>query len=329
MNVASRWSSARCFLWAALVLAVPALNARGERVRFAPRFVQGEVFYYRVEARNTTTGKTTTPIENPEGESKLSQTISLLVRVDVLGVAQASGAEQVRLRATFEQSRAESESDAFNPDAPSLEDQYTRIEGRAIEFTLEPNGQLSDVRGLADVFPHLAESDEALSWAQALATGGRIPREGVAIGQKWTNERPLAGTPLAGLFWRSEATYTRDDACGAEGQGTKPGPARDANACAVILTRFEILHRGSNQPDGTPEEYRRNGLRTSGSWTGSGESLDTISLTTGLLESSTQTSGQNIDYEIASATTGSRIHRVGKVESQSEIRRVSGPEPNP
>jgi hypothetical protein len=88
------------------------------------------------------------------------------------------------------------------------------------------------------------------------------------------------------------------------------------------LTHFEILRHGSSQPEDTPEEYRRNGLRTSGTWTGAGESLDSVSLASGLLESSTQTSRQDIDYEITSATTGSRIHHVGQVQSQSEITLV-------
>jgi hypothetical protein len=97
--------------------------------------------------------------------------------------------------------------------------------------------------------------------------------------------------------------------------------------CAILLTHFEIVHQGSPQSDATPEDYRRNGLRTSGSWTGSGESLDTISLDTGLLESSTQTSTQKMDYQITSASTGSRIHHLGEVQSQSEIRLISDPGP--
>ena len=60
-------------------------------------------------------------------------------------------------------------------------------------------------------------------------------------------------------------------------------------------------------------------MRTSGTWTGSGESLDSISLATGLLVNSTQTSTQEMDYQIISASSGSSIHRVGKVQSQTEI----------
>jgi hypothetical protein len=331
MRIVKRFSSFISVIgMALLVLDVPFANAAGERVRFAPKFVSGETFYYQIETRSTTTGKSTTPIEDPEGESKLSQTISLFVRLDVTGVSQGlPGAAQVRFRATFEKSSARSESDAFDPDAPSLEAQYARIEGQSTEFTLQPNGQLVDLNGLTNVFPNLSETDAVLSWAQALATGGRFPHEGIAIGQKWTNERPLEGSPLSGLLWRTESTYSRDDVCSQSGDVRANQPPGSASDCAVILTHFDILHRSSNQPSATPEEYRRNGLRTSGRWTGSGENLETISLATGFLESSTQTSTQNMDYQIESVATGSRIHRVSRVENQSEIRRVSGLESKP
>jgi hypothetical protein len=93
----------------------------------------------------------------------------------------------------------------------------------------------------------------------------------------------------------------------------------------VILTRFEISRQGSARSDATPEDYRRNGLRTSGTWLGSGEALESVSLETGLLVSSTQTSKEDADYEITSVATGSRIHEQGHVQSQSEITLVTAP----
>ena len=325
---------------AAMVAAVGLVSASlakpaAEKVRFAPHFEAGQTFYYRVQTRSTTSGKTTTPIENPEGESTSSQGVNLLVRLEVIGASQGPpGAAQARFRETFEKASAQSESDAFNPDAPQFGDQYQRAEGNSIEFTLQPNGQLSDVSALANVFPTLSPADPVLAWAGSLATGGRMPREGVSIGQKWSSERQLGGVPLSGLVWRIESTYSRDDSCetaaasvdgGAGGEAVKPSKSA-AGECALILTHFEIIRRGSNQPDSTPEDFRRNGLRTTGKWDGSGESLDTVSLATGYLESSTQTSTQNLDYEIVSAAKGTRIHRVGKVESQTEIRRIAAPE---
>jgi len=308
----------------AVVFAAPS-----RRVRFAPKFVEGESRLYPKDMRTVSTGNTTTPIANPEGETKVSQTISLLARLDVLGAANqgtlASG--QSRLRATYEKSRAQSESDALNPDAPSLEDQYAKLEGGSIEFTLMPDGHLANITGLEDLFPNRSQTDPILSWISALSTGNSIPGNGIALGQKWSDERSLEGWPLTGLSWRTESTYLRDDVCAQAGAitGEQPETKGAPGSCAVLLTRFEIVHRGSSQADATPDDYRRNGLRTSGTWTGSGESLNTISLATGLLESATQTSTQNMDYQITSASSGSRIHHVGQVQSQSEIRLVSGP----
>jgi len=314
-----------------ILLIVPAVlaTASNSRVHFSPKFTEGETLRYQVEMRTLTTGNTVTPIANPEGETKVSQTISLLVRLDVIGAAEeglaASG--QSRLRATYEKSHAQWESDAFNPDAPSLEDDYAKLEARSAEFTLMPDGHLTNITGLEDLFPNRSETDPILSWAQGLSSGNRVPRDGVALGQKWHDERLLSGWPLSGLYWRTESTYLRDDRCTPTNETTGQPPKRNAgNArCAILLTHFEILHRGSAQADSTPEDYRRSGLRTSGTWTGSGESLDTISLASGLLESSTQTSTQNMDYEITSASKGSSIHHVGQVQSQSEIRLVSAP----
>lgn len=310
-----------------LIVSALALHASGARVHFAPKFVEGETLRYQIEMRTVSTGNTTTPIANPEGETKVSQTISLLVRLDVVGTAgngvAASG--QSRLRATYELSHAQTESDAFNPDALSVDGQYTKLEGRSIDFTLLPDGHLANITGAEDLFPDRSETDPILSWVQELATGSRVPPQGIALGQKWSGERSLAGWPLTGLTWRTESTYLRDDACSdAAAAAQQPGPNARDGMCAVLLTHFEILHHGSADADSTPEDYRRNGLRTSGTWKGSGESLDTISLENGLLESSTQTSTQNMDYQITSASKGTRIHHVGEVQSESQIRLVSG-----
>jgi hypothetical protein len=310
---------------AALITApAPGTSARGaanEKVRIAPRYEAAQVFRYRIQTRNTTMGKTTTPIENPEGESKKNDAVSMTVRLEVVGSAPGlPGTTQVRFRATFESASAQSDSDAFNPDAPSMAEQFKKAEGQSLEFTLQPTGQITDMNGLSEAFPQLSATDAVIAWAGSLATAGRIPREGILIGQKWNNERQLAGMPLAGLVWRAESTYSRDDVCDSGGEAQDAKPRSDGNDCAIVLTHFEIQRRGG---DATPEDYRRNGLRTSGTWNGSGDSLDTISLATGYLENSTQTSTQNVDYEIVSAGTGSKIHRVSKVESQTGIRRLA------
>jgi hypothetical protein len=307
------------------VIALALASAASQKLHVTPKFLPGATLYYQIESRTTTTGKTTTPITNPEGGSQASQAIDLLVRIDVLGAPPAPTAApgSVRLRATYEKSRAQSESDAFDPKGSSLEDQYHHIQGLSIEFTIEPGGQLAGFKGLDQLFPDPSAAAPAISWLDGLSSGSGFPKSGISISQKWRGERPVLGTPLSGLAWLTESTYLRDEPCDSRGSGARAGTGADS--CAVILTRFEISRHGSPHSDATPPDYRQNGLRTSGSWTGSGESLDSISLADGLLVSSTQTSTQEMDYQIVSASTGSSIHHTGRVQSQSIVTLVPPP----
>jgi hypothetical protein len=313
-------------LFSCLPLIVLAFAATAsERIHLTPKFSAGETFRYSIESRTTSTGKTTSPVVNPEGGSRSSQSVRMVVRLEVVGVSPAG---QAHLRATYEKSSGQSESDALDLQAASFADQFDRLEGSSFEFTIEPGGNFADAQVLTPAPAAPSPPQPALSFLQALSTGSGFPQKGIAIGQKWTSERPIAGALLSGLIWRAESTYLRDEQCGSSANlksgadPSRPSPAPGASECAVILTRSELLRRGSTQSDATPDEYRRNGLRTSGTWTGSGESLDSISLSTGLLVTSTQSSTQSMDYLITSASNGSNIHHVGKSESQSEISLV-------
>jgi hypothetical protein len=307
-------------------MALSLAAAASQRVRIVPSFTLGETLRYKIETRMESSGKSTTPIENPQGGSQFKQTTSLILRLDVLdvepGAKNAPG--RTRLRATCEKSGSESESDAYDPASPSLDEQYRRLEGHSIEFTIEPTGEVTNFKGLDEIFPTRAAVEPLLSWTRELSSENSFPPNGIVIGQKWGNERPLTNTPLAGLVWRCESTYVRNEPCGGPGDTKATGKTPDATAgvCAVVLTRFEISRHGSANADATPEDYRRNGLRTSGKWTGSGEGLDLVSIARGLLVSSTQDSTQDMDYEIVSAISGARIHQVQKVTSHTEVTLV-------
>jgi hypothetical protein len=295
----------------------------GQRIHIVPKFVAGESLSYQIDTRTANTGTTTSPIKNPQGATEFKQFTSLLVRLDVLsaegGAQGATG--RIRFRATYEKSHSISDSDAYDPQIDSIDERFNRLEGRSIEFTIEPGGEMADIKGLDEILSSRSDAEPILSWAKGLSSGNGFPRDGIAISQKWSNERPLTGTPLAGLVWRGESTYLRDEACGLSGATN--------DMCAIILTRFVITRHGSAHSDATPEDYRRNGLRTSGKWTGSGESLESISLASGMLASSTQHSVQDMDYEIVSASTGSRFHHTGHVATDTEIKLVPQPAPQP
>jgi hypothetical protein len=300
-----------------LLLALSFATVGNQRVRLLPKFNSGEMLRYEITTRSTTSGSTVSPIDNPEGASRLQQSADMIIRLDILAVqpAATSAMGRVHLRATYEKSDATSETDAYDPQAAAIADQYARLLGRSIEFTIEPDGKLSNVTGLEDILlnPPLAQSIR--SWMTGLPTGAGFPQGGIALSQKWSSEQPLLNTPLTGLVWHTESTYLRNESCHA----ALSAPPLADESCAVILTRFEILHHGSRD-DLTPADYRRNSLRTSGTWAGKGESLDSISLSTGMVVSSTQTSTQDIHLQITSTRSGSRMSYTGHVETQTEIR---------
>ena len=229
---------------------------------------------YQIDTRMTTSGTMTSPIENPQGATTLKLSASMIVRVDILDAqpaatsAGSSGSLRIRIRATYEKSTATSETDAYDPQAAAISDQFNHLQGRSVEFTVEPDGKLSNISGLEDILANPSTAQSVRAWMSGLSSGSAFPPGGVLVGQKWSSEQPLTSTPLAGLVWRTESNYLRDEPCASSAtapDGTVAELAGDT--CAVIVTRFEITRRGS-KVESTPEDYRRNGLRTSGTWTG-------------------------------------------------------------
>ena len=316
------------------LLAVALLAAAAERIQIRPQYNRDETMYYRIELHTVSTGKTTTPILNPEGGTKFSQAVDFLIRVDVLpqnasGASQMPQAGAARIRVTYEQAHAETQSDAPEFDPPAGSEAYSKLGGHSVEFTLNSGGAVSSFQDPENVLSKLSNAAAALSWVKMFASTSGFPSRGISIGQKWTGESPLTGAPLAQLIWHTESTYLRDEPCPARaniltGQGAASAPQQ----CAVILTQSTVVHRGSRHADETPPDYLRHGLRTEGALTGTGERLDVYSLSSGLLVSSTETSTQRADFDIVSAANGEKIHRDGQVQSQTVITRVAAPPPS-
>lgn len=311
---------------AALLMVLPITARANEKTHLTPKFIPGEIFHYQIESHTVDTVKTTTPIADPESGSRTTQLLSLLVRLDVLSPMPGSAPGSTHFRVTYEKSRAEAESDAFDPNGSSFEKQYDHIEGQYFDFTLNPDGAITDLRGLDKIFSNRSTAEPAYSWIDSLFPGSYFPRDGISIGQKWKSEHPVTDMPLDDLVWLSDSTYLRDESCTASADAlvapAANSPASKPPDCAAILVRYHMSRRGSPHSDATPPTYRQNGLRSSGSWVGTGDSLVSISLATGLLVSSTANSTQDVDYQIASARSGSSVHRKGRVQTQLIITLV-------
>src|SRR6201987_1025269 len=250
---------------AAALFALPVLAASDhQRVHLLPQFKPGDSLRYQIESQMTIDRTTTTPIVNPEGATQLKQSVSIVLRLDVLevrpGASGANGAPgtnaapgPMRLRATYEKSSATAESDAYDPTSASLADQYNRLEGRSMEFTVEPDGKIVDIKGLEDMLSNPSAPQTVRTWMAGLSSSAGFPQQGIEIGQKWSREQPLAGVPLDRLFWHTEASYLRNEVCpeniplvGSEtnavpgSEAAPKAPSANSPTCATILTQFPI-----------------------------------------------------------------------------------------
>ena len=125
-------------LFVVFPLLVLAFAASGrERVRFMPRFSPGEVLRYRIESRTTTSGTHHDPHHQSRGRLAIHPSHPYRRPSGRAGVSPAG---EVHLRATYEKSSSESESDALDLQASSNADRYNGLEGRSFRVTIEPDG---------------------------------------------------------------------------------------------------------------------------------------------------------------------------------------------
>ena len=318
--------------------ALPALRAFARRadspsrVHLAPTFAPGQSFRYAVQMRLGTTSTASGPITNAGGPKQLSEAIGVVIRLDVLSSADADTSTTpvaARIRATYEKAAATSNGAAYDPDVAAMQDQFKKLGGQSIEFTLQSDGKIASVTGLNQLATDSDPSRAAIlnQWLSQLTFGASLPKQGIAVGEKWSSQQPLTNIPLDGLAWKTTATYVRNQTCVASSQSAPDGgvpitPAASPDQCAVIMTHSEIIG-GRDKRERTPEVFRQNGLRTSGVWTGAADSLTAISLRTGIVSSVTQTGSTHMDFTIMTVTAHNQMRYAGDTHSQSEITLLS------
>ncbi|MFZ0335486.1 MAG: hypothetical protein WAN10_14995 [Candidatus Acidiferrales bacterium] len=303
-------------------------GSNNARVHLAPNFAPGQTFRYAVETRIETTSIATGPIRNMGGPKELSESVGVVIRLDVLSSDAPGGPASARIRATYEKSAATSNA-GYDPDVAAAEDQYKKLAGQTVEFTLQADGKITGVTGLKDLASDSDPSRAAMlnQWLSQVTLGASLPKQGIAIGEKWSSQQPLDNVPLDGLSWKTTETYEHDEPCTATSQPSKAAnapvaPAASSEQCAIIMSHSEIVG-GRDNKERTPEVFRQNGLRTSGVWTGTADSLVAISLRTGIVSSVTQTGATHMDFTIMTTVGQNRMRYAGDTRTQSEITLLS------
>jgi len=309
-------------------LANHAPDSAPPRISLSPRFLPGQIFRYAMEFETTTATSRSGIAHDAEGPSSLVVTWDATVRMEVLPAADNLPGG-IRLRTTYEKSGATIRSDTSDPTAAETQEQYSKLEGKVVEFTLDAAGKVVSVSGIEGITEGDKASQAARQWIAQLDASSGAPAGGVAIGQKWSTEQPASSLPLAGMVWRSDTEYLRDEPChppnpdvpaSAPATGSTDAKGID-ETCAVLLTHLNLV-RPKPVRDPTPEEYRKNGVTTAGKWEGSGQSLIYVSLRTGTVISITQTGLEEMDVTLSSIRKTS-MHYEGTIQSRSQVSLVA------
>jgi hypothetical protein len=298
------------------------------RVFLSPRFSPGQTFRYTMEFETRTSTSRSGMAKDAQGPSQLVITWDATILLEVLP-AEASGPGGIRLRTTYEKSTAQVTSDTFDPAATATQQQYQKLEGKVVEFALDASGKVISVSGLSEIVEGEKGVQAAREWISQVGGGSVAPAGGVIVGQKWSSDQPATSLPVAGIVWRTESEYMRDEICHPPNPDAAPAPSSAESAanpeppetCAVILTRLNLV-RPKSVRNPTPEEYRKNGVQTAGRWDGSAESLSYISLRTGVAVSVTQTGTEQMDFTLTTEHN-SPMRYAGTILSRSQVALVA------
>jgi hypothetical protein len=276
-----------------------------------------------MEFETTTATSRTGIASDPQGPSSLVVDWNATVRIEVLAADDGTPGG-IRLRTTYEKSTATVRSDTFDPAASDTSDQYHKLEGKVIEFTLDAAGNVKYVAGLEGIVDSEKGAQSAREWIAQLSASAGAPPGGVSVGQTWSSEQPADSLPIAGMVWHTDSQYLRNEACHPPNPDvpTTPGAANSqpATDCAVILANLNLIHSKAVR-DLTPPELRKNGVQSAGKWNGSAQSLLYVSLASGLVVSVTQTGTEEMNVTLTSNRDTS-MHYAGTISSRSQVALV-------
>ena len=303
----------------------PATAARAQtrgaaRVQPRPRLTPGVVMRYQIEVQSTSDTSHSGAVQDPQGPSHLIVTWNATIRMEALSgnaaVSATAPPGSIRLRTTYEKSSAVVSSDTPDPQAEATEQQYDKLEGQSIEFTVLPGGGVSDVSGLSDILTDEKARSAVEQWIKQISAGVGTPTQGIIPGQTWSVDEPADTLPLAGMVWRTNSTYLQNEPCrSVDPVGTTT--AQDGETCAVILTRLSLV-TVRKMHDPTPDAYLKNGVHTTGHWSSSGESMNYVSLRNGWVVNVTQNGSEQMDVMFTNSS-GVAVRYSGTVGTHTTV----------
>jgi len=309
-----------------LMLGTATASARSDRIDLFPRLQAGQTITYRIAYHVQKQTKTQSSVSWAQTPAGPDINVQGLLRMDVLGVKAQGRRSTIVARTWFESFNldAQTVSQGAPPTSNQIVSEGSR--GIAIDFTVSPSGRIDQVQGLDALSPDQQEGWQR--WATTFAAAAAFPADGIKLAQKWKSEEPeKSSSPIAGLIWRRDSTYLRNEPCSAaqltmRGDVTNSSHASETESCAVIQTTATLKQKSSSK-DATPEDFKLHRLRTSGAAGGTNKTLLYISLTTGLVIRSSDQADQGMDVIITKTDGSNHVRYAIHAKSNTEIFQIA------
>lgn len=246
----SRRKLARSALTVAALLAAGTTVARlkaepsaNGHVMLFPKLTAGQVLTYQIAYHSDKSAKTksTVATSTPQSPSGTETNVRALVRLEIVGFETQGRRATIHARSYFQVMNSATHL-SVPKDLPAPSDQVQRQDpkGVSIEFTINSDGHVDQIKGIDVLLPEQQQAWK--EWVARFAASAAFPEGGVRIGQKWkTEELETSPTPIAKLRWQRESIYLRDEPCHisevtVDGDVADVNPQQVPETCAVIET---------------------------------------------------------------------------------------------
>jgi hypothetical protein len=306
--------------------AEPAANGH---VMLFPKLTAGQILTFQIAYHSDKSAKTksTVATSTPQSPSGTETNVRALLRLEIVGLETQGRRATIHARSYFQVMNSATQL-TVPRDLPAPSDQVQRqdLKGVSIEFMINSDGHVDQIKGIDVLLPEQQQAWK--EWVARFAASAALPESGVRIGQKWkTEELETSPAPIAKLRWQRESIYLRDEPCHisevtVEGDVADVNPQQVPETCAVIETSA-ILKQHSSTEDATPEDYKLHQLQTSGTASGKNSTLLFVSTQTGLLVRSSDHADQKMSVTIAKSDDSNRVHYDIQAKSDTEIFRIA------
>jgi hypothetical protein len=265
------------------VLVLSSWAANDERILPLPKLSNGTSVNYEARVRVDRHVTTKSNVSSMVGPRQVRRDLASGLRLDVQEMQWVDNRPMLS-----------AESLVVSLDAPMEGDLSAKP--AKVRFTVGGDGSIHVSEGADELDPE--QNLTWQFWAAQFAFAWTLPVSGVKPGEKWKSvEVEKTSTPVANLVWERETTYVQNDKC----------PVLPDEQCAIFLTSSTLRHK-SNPKDTTPEDYRLHELKTSGTASGTNETVSYISLKTGLVVRATEDLQQAMDVTIIKTDGTNQIH---------------------